>query len=78
MKPTDYTNEMAVELQEVSKSYPGTPPVNALSKVSISVRKGEFVGIIGASGSGKTTLVKTMLNILLVLQVIVAFMVKQK
>ncbi len=56
MKPTDYTNEMAVELREVSKSYPGTPPVNALSKVSISVRKGEFVGIIGASGSGKTTL----------------------
>ena len=47
---------MAVELREVSKSYPGTPPVNALSKVSISVRKGEFVGIIGASGSGKTTL----------------------
>ena len=47
---------MAVELREVSKSYPGTPPVNALSKISISVRKGEFVGIIGASGSGKTTL----------------------
>jgi putative ABC transport system ATP-binding protein len=53
---TNNSHETAVELREVSKNYPGSPPVNALSKVSISVRAGEFVGIIGASGSGKTTL----------------------
>ena len=54
--PANNINEMAVELREVSKSYPGSPPVEALSKVSISVKTGEFLGIIGASGSGKTTL----------------------
>lgn len=32
----------------------------ALSKVKLSVRGGEFVGILGSNGSGKTTLLKVM------------------
>ena len=46
----------ALELRQVSKTFPGMPPVQALSDVSISVSQGEFLGIIGASGSGKSTL----------------------
>tara|TARA_B100001013_G_C24588951_1_gene433955 strand:- start:510 stop:1205 length:696 start_codon:yes stop_codon:yes gene_type:complete len=46
----------AVQLIDVSKTYEGTPPVKALSNISMSVLKGEFIGIIGASGSGKSTL----------------------
>jgi putative ABC transport system ATP-binding protein len=55
---TNHHSELpyAVELRNVSKNYPGTPPVDALSDVSISVAQGEFLGIVGASGSGKSTL----------------------
>ena len=48
--------ESAVELNKVSKIYPGTPVIKALSDVSLSVNSWEFVGIVGASGSGKSTL----------------------
>ena len=49
-----------LELQEVTKRYRGEHPVEALRGVSLTIRKGELVAIVGQSGSGKTTLVHVM------------------
>jgi putative ABC transport system ATP-binding protein len=49
-----------VELAQVSKEYPGSPPVRALDRVSVAVTAGELAAIVGPSGSGKSTLLHLM------------------
>jgi putative ABC transport system ATP-binding protein len=49
-----------LEIENVSKSYPGEPPVQALREVHLTIQEGELVGIVGPSGSGKTTLLQLM------------------
>jgi putative ABC transport system ATP-binding protein len=49
-----------LELQNVSKVYPGSPPVRALDGVSLAVTAGELTAIAGPSGSGKSTLLHLM------------------
>ena len=45
-----------IELKNVWKTYPmGETPVHALRGISLQVKKGEFLAIMGTSGSGKST-----------------------
>ncbi len=49
-----------IHLQDINKTYQGAQPLHVLKGISLDIKKGEFVSIMGASGSGKSTL----LNIL--------------
>ena len=48
----------SIVFENVSFSYSGRPDNLALKDVSLSIRSGETVGIIGATGSAKTTFVQ--------------------
>jgi putative ABC transport system ATP-binding protein len=49
-----------LELNAVTKIYPSSPPVTALSGVNLTVRSGELLAVLGPSGSGKSTLLHMM------------------
>src|SRR5215475_6764957 len=64
--------EPIVELEGVSKEFPvhqgvfsrGAGRVHAVENVTLSVRTGETLGIVGESGCGKSTTARLMLRLL--------------
>lgn len=50
------------EINELSFSYPDSEGVPVLIDVSLHLRKGEKVGVVGRSGSGKSTITKLLLG----------------
>ncbi len=50
-------NSLLIKTENLDKIYPlGLTKLKALDKINLSIKKGEFLGLVGPSGSGKTTL----------------------
>jgi NitT/TauT family transport system ATP-binding protein len=55
---------VAIDIRDLSLVFDaGAAPVVALSDVSLTVRRGEFVSFIGPSGCGKTTLMRVVADL---------------
>jgi len=53
-------DEILLKLENINKVYPGAQPVNALIDINLTIKKGEFIAVVGPSGSGKSTLMNVL------------------
>jgi putative ABC transport system ATP-binding protein len=62
--PRKAPHRALIEISSLVKVYDtGEVPFTALKGIDLTVREGEFVGLIGKSGSGKTTLINMITGI---------------
>jgi ATP-binding cassette subfamily B protein len=54
--------QSTIELKKLGFSYPDQPDMKVLRNVTLSVKEGERIGLVGHSGAGKTTLVSLLLG----------------
>ena len=57
----DQRTDVVASIRDVSKLYRlGGQDVRALDRLSLDLRRGDFVAIMGSSGSGKSTLLNVL------------------
>ncbi len=58
--------DIILDVRNISIHYinEGKPPARAVENVSLSLREGDLLGLVGESGCGKTTLMLSLLNLL--------------
>lgn len=49
------SNDVLLEIKDITKSF---GPAQVLKGISLTIRRGEFIGLVGANGAGKSTLLK--------------------
>lgn len=59
--PIDISIEGDIEIKNATFGYQSYNPV--LENVSVSIKKGEMIGLVGHSGSGKTTLINLLMRL---------------
>jgi ABC-type multidrug transport system fused ATPase/permease subunit len=60
VQPPNFHSDL--EFNELNFAYPDRPQTPVLQNISLKIKKGEKLGVVGPSGSGKSTLTKLLLG----------------
>ncbi|MFT6931601.1 MAG: peptide/nickel transport system ATP-binding protein [Paracoccaceae bacterium] len=70
IRPAQAQDTPLLQVNQVIRSYPGrlngfkrAAPVRAVDRVSLTLNKGESLGLVGESGCGKSTLIRAILGL---------------